>query len=168
MTHKLEAPAGSLTYAMHRNRALGIETSSSVARNAAGSEKQAMEVLSRMTGKNSEIDRRKFLKVGSAGLVGLGAGPRWAGSLAFGEPPQRRRPVNPVVIKSAQLEIVLDRTDALPFEYRLPALRTRMRGEDRGGQMTATLCRRKPWGFVTSLTEASSVDATDTQADFQL
>ena len=117
---------------------------------------------------NSGIDRRKFLKVGSVGLVGLGVGPRWAGPSAFGEPPQRMEPVNPVVIKSSQLEVVLDRTDGLPYEYRLPALRTKMRGEDHGGQMTATLCRRKPWGFVTSLIQASSVHSTDTQADFQL
>ncbi|HEV2133239.1 MAG TPA: endo-alpha-N-acetylgalactosaminidase family protein [Terracidiphilus sp.] len=118
--------------------------------------------------KKSEIDRRKFLKVGGAGLAGLTSAPRWAGTLAFGELPQRRKPDNPVVIKSEQLEVVLDRADGLPYEYRLPTLHTNMRGEDHGGQMTATICRRNPWGFVTSLIEASSVNATDSQADFQL
>ncbi len=121
-----------------------------------------------MATKKTGIDRRKFLKVSGAGLASLATAPRWAGALAFGDSPQRRRPLNPVVIKSAQLEVVLDRDDGLPYEYRLPALQTRMRGEDFGGQMTATLCRRKTWGFVTSLIEASTVNATDTQADFQL
>lgn len=121
-----------------------------------------------MTIRKSRIDRRKFLKLGSAGLAALTSSPRWAGALDLGVGPERSKPVNPVIIKSSQIEVVLDRNDALPFEYRLLALQTRMRGEDHGGQMTATLCRRKPWGFVTSLIEASSVHATDTQADFQL
>jgi hypothetical protein len=121
-----------------------------------------------MATKTTGIDRRKFLAVSGAGLACLTSAPRWAGALAYGDSPQRSQPLNPVVIKSAQLEVVLDRGDALPFEYRLPALQTRMRGEDHGGQMTFTVCRRKPWGFVTSLVAASSVHATDTQADFQL
>jgi hypothetical protein len=121
-----------------------------------------------MATKKAGFDRRKFLKVGGAGLAGLTSVPRWAGALDFADGPRRSKPRDPVVIKSAQLEVMLDRTDALPYEYRLPSLHTHMRGEDYGGQMTATLCRRKPWGFVTSLIEASSVHATDTQADFQL
>jgi len=121
-----------------------------------------------MATKETGIDRRKFLKVGGAGVAGLTSATRWAGALAWGQTPQRQRPLNPVVIKSAQLEVILDRADGLPFEFRLLSLQTTMRGEDRGGQMSATLCRRKPWGYVTSLIEASSVHATDTQADFQL
>lgn len=121
-----------------------------------------------MATKKNGIDRRKFLKVSGASLAGFTSAPRWAGALDFGDSPQRSKPLNALVIQSAQLEVVLDRDDALPYEYRLPALKTRMRGEDRGSQMTAMLCRRKPWGFVTSLVEVASVHATDTQADFQL
>lgn len=121
-----------------------------------------------MATKGTQFDRRKFLKVGGAGLAGATSAPLWARALDRGDLSQRRKPLNAVVIKSAQLEVVLDRNDALPYEYRLPALQTRMRGEDHGGQLTATLCRRKPWGVVTSMIEASSVHATDTQADFQL
>jgi hypothetical protein len=122
-----------------------------------------------MAAEQSRINRRKFLTVGGAGLAAFTSAPRWAGALALADSPQRTEPPNPVIIKSAQLEVVLDRADGLPYEYRLPALQTRMRGEDLGGQIAATLCRRKPWGYVTSLVVgATSVQASETQADFQL
>ncbi len=97
-----------------------------------------------MTTKKIVIDRRKFLRLGGAGLAALSSAPRWAGALDIRDSPQRTKPVNPVIIKPSQLEVVLDRNDALPYEYRPPALQTYMRGEDPGGQMTATLCCLKP------------------------
>jgi len=112
------------------------------------------------------LHRREFLKAGATSLIGLASVPAWAGVFHNGELIDRATPRNPVVLKSNQLELVLDRNDGLPFEYRLNALDTTMRGEDFGAKITVTLHRKQPYGFVTAPLRASSVKATDSQADF--
>ncbi|MGH9402335.1 MAG: endo-alpha-N-acetylgalactosaminidase family protein [Terriglobia bacterium] len=126
--------------------------------------------------KKDRIARRDFLKAGGAGLAGLISSPSWAGlppsaahaapSDASAEAPARSRPVDPVVLRSSSLEVILDRNDGLPYEYRLLPVNLRMRGEDTGGKIGATLCRRAPWGFASVSVTASSVTAGKTQADF--
>jgi hypothetical protein len=119
-----------------------------------------------MPHKPVRIDRRAFLKVGGVGLGGLSA-LQWADVLAKGDDSQRMGPAEPVVLRSREMEVWLDRHDALPYEYRLLALNSRMHGEDSGSQIDVTICRRNPWGFSKKPTTASSVQATETQADFQ-
>ena len=107
------------------------------------------------------------MKAGAAGLIGLGAVPWWPALFDGGELPERTAPQNPVVLKSSQLELVLDGDDGLPFLYRVTTLGTEMRGEDFGAKLAVMLHRKQPWGFVTSLLGAASVKAVKTQADFR-
>src|SRR5438045_945859 len=69
-----------------------------------------------------QLNRRIFLKLSGAAAVGL------AGSKVYPQTPEaantgtltsRSAPVNPIVLRSAELEGVLDRHDGLPYEYRL-------------------------------------------------
>jgi hypothetical protein len=114
------------------------------------------------------IERRDFLKAGGAGLLGL-ASTRYLSGLPNSTPYQMREtPDSPVILKSAQLELVLDRQDALPFQFRLLALKATMRGEDAGGKIAVTICRLEPWTFKTMPAALSSwVEATSSQADFR-
>ena len=119
-----------------------------------------------MAKKPGGIDRRVFLKVGGAALGGLSA-LQWGEVLVKGEFSQRSAPAEPVVLRSREMEVLLDRHDGLPYEYRLLALNSRMHAEDFGSQIDVTICRRNPWGFTKKPTAASSVQATETQADFR-
>lgn len=113
------------------------------------------------------VERRDFLKAGGAGLVGL-VSSRYLLGLPDGAQQQRTTPAEPILLKSPQLELVLDREDALPYQYRLPILKTTMRGEDMGGRIGVTLCRLEPWTFKTVPAAAASwVESTPSQADFR-
>jgi hypothetical protein len=113
----------------------------------------------------NKIQRRDFLRSGGAGLAGLAASSFWA-KFAAGELPDRGEPVDPVILRSSTLEVILDRNDGLPYEYRLPAARMRFRGEDFGEKLRATLCRRQPWGFASALVTADHMNTNGMQADF--
>jgi hypothetical protein len=97
-----------------------------------------------------QIGRRSLLKLG-AGLAAGGANVLWPGlnsgwAQAAASIPltDRAKPAHPVVLCSSQLEVVLDPNDGLPWEYKLIAANARMRGEDFGRKITATICQRKP------------------------
>ncbi|MGH9353197.1 MAG: endo-alpha-N-acetylgalactosaminidase family protein [Terriglobia bacterium] len=121
-----------------------------------------------MMNKKNRIDRRDFLKTGGAGLAGLMSAPAWCGLLPDDSTATvRSRPVNPIVLRSSSLEVILDRDDGLPYEYRLLPGNLRIHGEDFGGKMGVTVCRRQPWGFASAPISASSVSATPSQADFR-
>jgi hypothetical protein len=88
-----------------------------------------------------QLNRRTFLKLSGAAVAGL------AGTNAYSQAPAgdnagplttRSVPANPLVIKSAQLEVVLDRHDGLPYEYRLLSGNRRMIGEDLGKPIVIT------------------------------
>lgn len=120
----------------------------------------------RMKG-SRELYRREFLKTGATGLIGLASAPAWAAMLQSGNLSDRAAPHNPVVLKSSELELVLDRDDGLPFEYRLRTLGTTMRGEDSGAKIAVTLHQKEPYGFMTGPWSAASLKTTDSQADFR-
>lgn len=107
------------------------------------------------------------MKAWATGLMGVASARGWPEWFHGGELPSRTAPRNPVVLKSSQVELVLDGDDGLPFVYRVAALGTEMRGEDFGAKLAVTLHRKRPWGFVTLPLEAASVKATETQADFR-
>ena len=116
-----------------------------------------------MENRTDSIDRRKFLKVGGTGLAAVAAGPLWPKHLQGNTRPS---PVDPIVLKSSELEIILDREDGLPYEYHLIKLGTRMAGEGLGEPMSATICRRQPRAFATASVKASSVKASTEEATF--
>ena len=110
--------------------------------------------------------RRTFLKLGGASLAAMASrsvGSLWAEAAGV---PTRARPENPVVLKSADLEISFDRKDGLPYEYQLLREKTRFLGEDQGMPVKATLCERRPWKFPVVPVVAASVKAAKDQADF--
>lgn len=114
------------------------------------------------------LERRDFLKAGGAGLVGLASSRYLPGIPSYAVQQERTAPGNPVMLRSAQLELVLDRHDALPFQFRLLNLKTTMHGEDAGAKIGVTLCRLEPWSFQSASAAAASwVDATPSQADFR-
>ena len=112
------------------------------------------------------IHRRNFLKTGAASLAALGSTRLWGKPLVGAELPTRRRSIDATVLRSSILEVTLDSTDGLPYEYHFLASGAGIRGEDLGEQISVTLFRRRPRGFATAPVAASSVKANATQADF--
>lgn len=94
--------------------------------------------------------------------------PAWfAPPLAFGADAQMRKPpVHPVVLRSGRLELVLDRDDGLPFEYRMRQNNARIHGEDAGRSIVVTLFRRTPRAFDKLSVKPESVEAQAARADF--
>ena len=114
---------------------------------------------------HSDLDRRSFLRIGGAAALLAGAGPRVLTQTA-NELAVRNKPKNPVLLKSAALQVVLDRDDGLPYEYLLTRPQTRLGGEAAGQPMKATVCRREQWKFSTLPVKAESVKQTGAQAQF--
>src|SRR5258708_3015062 len=78
----------------------------------------------------------------------------------------RKAPTHPLVLRSPQIEVILDRDDALPYEYRLIANQAVIHGEDSGRAITATVFRAYPREFTKVAVKPQSVKATKTRADF--
>ena len=102
-----------------------------------------------------KMRRRDFLRLGGAGVAAAGLQSLCAGALLPAQAPEqpmgtRTAPAHPVALRSPQLEVILDGDDGLPFEYRWRAGGARLRGEDFGQKMTATICQRAPWRFFTA------------------
>ncbi len=102
-----------------------------------------------------------------AGLVSLATVPWWADSPLGAPLADRAAPKNPVVLQSSDVQLILDRGDGVPFEYRLTRLGTKMRGEDLGEKLAAVVCRKEPRGYRASPLTATGAAATGTQADFR-
>ncbi len=116
----------------------------------------------------SGMGRRRFLRTGGAGLAAFASAPLWTNTVDGRAETFRSRPGNPVVLKSSEMEMVLDRDDGLPYEYRLSSIGTSMRGEELGEPMSATICRVQPRAFDTVRVRASSVKSSATEATFRL
>jgi hypothetical protein len=63
-----------------------------------------------------EFDRRTFLKIGGTGLAALASHPLFAGDIEDGNLPARTKPIDPIVLKSSAMEVVLDRKHGLPYD----------------------------------------------------
>ncbi|MGH9529276.1 MAG: hypothetical protein ACRD2S_05075, partial [Terriglobales bacterium] len=109
------------------------------------------------------------MKLGGAGLAALLSRSTWADAadIASDHLPTRNAPAVPIILRSPQLELVLDRKDALPYQYRLRPSGMRMRGEDFGKSIRAVICDRKRWEFSALPIVAASVNATGNRADFR-
>src|SRR5262249_8173117 len=71
----------------------------------------------------------------------------------------------PVVLRSAELKVTLDGNDSLPYSYELSS-GARIRGEDFGRRVSATICHRSAWMFPTLDVLPSSRTISPTRADF--
>jgi hypothetical protein len=113
-----------------------------------------------------QMDRRAFLEWSGVGMAGLAARPFWTFRPTPAVVPTRIAPVEPILLKSSKLELVLDRNDGLPFEYRLLAAKEKFRGEDLGQPITVTLCDRGVWKFASLPVTAPKLKTTAHEADF--
>src|SRR5882757_1399642 len=64
------------------------------------------------------INRRTFLKLGASGLAAADSA-SFLPRLVAEQAGKREAPARPVMLRSSSLEVSLDGTDGLPFEYRL-------------------------------------------------
>jgi len=119
-----------------------------------------------MKEQSDKMQRRTFLKISGASLAALASGSLQMSWPESAELTSRNKPVNPVVLKSSDLEVVLDRKDGLPYEYHLLRGDARFRGEDYGTQIAVTVCDHGQWKFPVIPVTASKVKATKDQADF--
>jgi hypothetical protein len=78
----------------------------------------------------------------------------------------RQAPVHAVILRSPQLEVTLDRNDALPYEYRLLSNQAIIRGENSGRAITAAVFRSDPREFATVTVKPRAVKAATSRADF--
>jgi len=119
------------------------------------------------------FNRRRFLQWGVSGAVAVGAQlllppasgqEQSAAPAAAGNPTP---PTHPVVLRSAELEVILDPDRGLPYEFRLLNNNSRLRGEDSGSPVTVTLCRRDPWTFDTLNVTPEDHRASKSSIDFR-
>src|SRR5437879_5858611 len=76
-------------------------------------------------------------------------------------------PAHPLVLRSPQLELILDRDDALPYEYRLLSNNAVIHGEAAGRGITATVFRSSPREYANVTVKPHDVKSAKTRADFQ-
>jgi len=104
-----------------------------------------------MQDESNEMRRRDFLRLSGAGIAAAGLRTLLPGPIAQAQPAEpagtRTTPTHPKILRSKQLEVTLDADDALPYEYRWIATGAKLRGEDFGLKMTATVCERASWRF---------------------
>src|SRR5437764_9610805 len=112
--------------------------------------------------------RRAFLKFTSAAMAGLASRKvQTQTSEASRVPlPNRSEPSHPVILKSADLHVVLDPRDGLPFEYRFVRIGQRMHGEDLGKPIAVTFCRKSDWSFNTVSSVVATQNVSSSSADF--
>jgi hypothetical protein len=98
-----------------------------------------------------QIRRRDFLRLGSSAVAAAGLYTLLPVADAEDQPPQtlttRLAPSHPLVLHSQQLEVAFDADDGLPYEYQWRQSGARLRGEDFGQKIMATICQRSPRRF---------------------
>jgi hypothetical protein len=104
--------------------------------------------------------RRDFLRLGSVSMATAGLmtllPARAVGVEEETQHGSRSAPEHAVVLRSNRVEVTFDADDGLPFEYLWRASSARLRGEDFGRNMRATLCERGSWRFFTADLTAES------------
>lgn len=98
------------------------------------------------------IRRRDFLRLSAVSAAAAGLEsllPRELIAAQTEEPSagERTAPARPIVLRSDQLEVTFDGDDGLPYQYLWRASGARLRGEDFGQRITATVCDRAAWRF---------------------
>src|SRR5438309_3015371 len=112
------------------------------------------------------INRRAFLKLGASGLAAAGGGSFFPRLMAE-QGGNRAAPIKPVMLRSSSLEVGLDPTDGVPFEYHLPKSGIRFKGEGSGAPLNVRLCRREPWAFAEVVVRPSANWMSPDSVDFR-
>lgn len=122
-----------------------------------------------MQEETDQLSRRAFLKFSGVAATGLAAS-KLSGQSTDNTQQQplntRPAPANAIVIRSSELEVVLDGRDGVPYEYRLIRGQRRMRGEDLGKPITATVCNQQSWNFSVQPVQAQKTNTGKNQVDF--
>jgi hypothetical protein len=117
-----------------------------------------------MQQEHEQLNRRGFLRLGGAGAVAVGTKAVLPSQLFAQEKPvqftERTAPVNPVRLRSSELEIVLDQNDGVPFTFHLSTNGATLRGEDFGKKISVTVCQKTPWKFLELETSPADVKVT--------
>ncbi len=113
-----------------------------------------------------KVNRRTFLRLSGTGITLAGTQMLLPKLIQAEESPlsSRTAPDKPIILRSSQLEMILDPKDGLPYEFRLG--QARLRGEDTGRPINLRLCRREPWSFANIPVTASKVHAGEGTVDF--
>jgi Endo-alpha-N-acetylgalactosaminidase len=120
-----------------------------------------------LNSKNRSIERREFVKLGCMGLLSFTTIAREHKSFANTFLPVPAAPISPVVLKSAQLEVVLDREQGLPSSYKFSNSHAVIQGSVLAEKILAIICSLSAWEFRPISVVPVAVRATSTQADFQ-
>jgi len=113
------------------------------------------------------FNRRRFLQwTAAAGVITLGTEKLLQGQEQDKSAGTRQPPSGPIVLRSSDLEIILDPQHGLPYEFHLLQNGSRMRGEDFGLPIKALVCRKQPWDFATTELTAQSNNVNKTSAAF--
>lgn len=118
-----------------------------------------------MQSSEDRLNRRTFIKLGAVSLAAASATNLLPQAIAE-EEGNRSVPVKPVVMHTSSLEVVLDSTDGLPYEYRLRSSGVHFTGEGMGKPLSATVHRREPWNFAVLTVKPHSYKVSATHADF--
>lgn len=122
-----------------------------------------------MQQETDQLSRRTFLKFSSAAATGLAVHKIAAQSADTGHDEildSRPAPANAIVIRSSELEVVLDGREALPYQYRVTRGQRLMRGEDLGKPIAALVCNQQSWTFELHPVQAHTTKTGKDQADF--
>ena len=122
-----------------------------------------------MQEETGQLNRRIFLKLSGAALAGAGSSQLWSQSpKPANDLPltTRKAPGSPIVLKSAELELVLDRDDGLPYEYRLLKSNRRLAGEDLGKPVSVTYFDKTQGSVKTVAQRVGKETVGKTRADF--
>src|SRR4051812_11197356 len=117
--------------------------------------------------------RRAFLQIAGGALTALrhpelsaqASTPQNAAA-AQNAVPTRRPPVRAIVLRTADLEVVLDREHGLPYEFRLRRNGARILGEHSGKPIVATICNHATRKVFDAELRCLSAKRTAATADF--
>jgi hypothetical protein len=115
---------------------------------------------------DEQLTRRTFLKLGGAGIAVAGSVGLLPKAIAE-ESGTRTAPAHPLVLRSSSLEVIFDKADALPFQYRLLKSGIRFAGEGAGKPLSVKLHCAEPWGFAIVSVKPASGKISGNQADFK-
>ena len=124
-----------------------------------------------MEEEREQLNRRGFLRLSGAGAVIAGTKAIFPSQLFSKETPaeltdRTAASVNPVHLRSSEMEIVLDRSDGVPLMFHLSGNGATLRGEDSGKKISATICQRSLWKFLELETSPAGVKETRSTVDF--
>lgn len=119
-----------------------------------------------MSKMGTNLDRRKLLKLGAAGVVFANSRKMLPQLLPHGVQLEQA-PAQPITLRTSSLELTLDGAAGLPHSYRLIKSGIVFRGDDSGAPLKARLCHHSPWTFADVEVRPSSHSILQHSADFR-